>query len=144
MSNRIWIVLSFSFCAFFVQNRPKMARVGSMEGGGRQIPPLSWPAGGSSWSSTSAQNVPKIDIECEFFCLSLFDRVLDRFWNPEPIQISWLASKAWDDVGGEDDIAQRNKYLVSTQRTYGMVETIGFGCLYTATIREIPLPTHWL
>ena len=77
-----------------------MARAGSMEGGGRQIPPLSWPAGGSSWSSTSAQNVPKIDIECEFFCLSLFDRVLDRFWNPEPIQISWLASKAWDDVGG--------------------------------------------
>ena len=77
-----------------------MARVGSMEGGGRQIPPLSWPAGGSSWSSTSAQNVPKIDIECEFFCLSLFDRVLDRCWNPEPIQISWLASKAWDDVGG--------------------------------------------
>ena len=34
------------------------------------------------------------------FCLSLFDRVLDRCWNPEPIQISWLASKAWDDVGG--------------------------------------------
>ena len=77
-----------------------MARVGSMKGGGRQIPPLSWPPRGSSWSSTSAQNVPKIDIECEFFCLSFFDRVLDRCWNPEPIQISWLASKAWDDVGG--------------------------------------------
>ena len=25
---------------------------------------------------------------------------MDRCWNPEPIQISWLASKAWDDVGG--------------------------------------------
>ena len=87
-----------------------MAHVGSMEGG--EADSTAFVAG---WRGKLEFNIgpkrSKIFIECEFFCLSFFDRFLDRFWNPEPIQISWLASKAWDDVGGRGTIWHNGKII---------------------------------